>query len=470
MASTYINRAFTSAGNQKIWTLSGWFKRSLKSGTDYIFCYAQTVGGGSSNRGYISFNGTGSSNQNLRLGFNPTGSSWTEYDVQEGSTIMDLRDTHGWYHVVIAVDTTQATATNRIKVYINGVQRDLSGSPSQNFDTGFNANGYTHEFGSYPAGRANGYYDGSMSHLHFIDGTQYQASDFGSTDSTTGEWKINTSPSVTYGTNGFFILKDGNSVTDQSGNSNNFTVAGGTLTNTEDCPSNVFATFNPLIYYGGTRPDFSNGNTAIRANGNGNYGEAVSTLGMPKSGKFYAEFKRYQNDATFAVGVGDMPSIIEALRTNTQIFNTSFSGHCAVRIDGSINRTGQEFSNFFSSGIANGDIVGIAIDLDNGAFYAHKNGTYGAVSSVTGVPTSGSSKTGAIDLSGDSWWTNSSDICFLFGATSGGGWDGCDANFGNGYFGTTAISSEGTNASGIGKFEYDVPTGYTALSTKGLNE
>ena len=66
--------------------------------------------------------------------------------------------------------------------------------------------------------------------------------------------------------------------------------------------------------------------------------------------------------------------------------------------------------------------------------------------------------------------TASEDICFHFGSTSGGGGDGCDANFGNGYFGTTAISSEGTNASGIGKFEYDVPAGYTALSTKGLNE
>ena len=72
------------------------------------------------------------------------------------------------------------------------------------------------------------------------------ASAFGETDATTGEWKIKTSPKFTYGNNGFFILKDGNSVTDQSGNSNNFTVGGGTLTKTEDYPSNVFATWNPL--------------------------------------------------------------------------------------------------------------------------------------------------------------------------------------------------------------------------------
>ena len=83
-------------------------------------------------------------------------------------------------------------------------------------------------------------FDGCMSHIHYTDGYAYYAPTvFGETDAT-GEWKINTSPSVTYGTNGFFILKDGASVTDQSGNSNNFTVAAGTLTNTEDCPSNVF--------------------------------------------------------------------------------------------------------------------------------------------------------------------------------------------------------------------------------------
>jgi Neuraminidase (sialidase) len=86
-----------------------------------------------------------------------------------------------------------------------------------------------------------------MSHIHFIDGTAYDATAFGEYDAN-GVWKIKTDPSVTYGTNGFFILKDGNSVTDQSGNGNNFTVAGGTLTNTEDNPSNVFATLNPLRF------------------------------------------------------------------------------------------------------------------------------------------------------------------------------------------------------------------------------
>ena len=101
-----------------------------------------------------------------------------------------------------------------------------------------------------------------MSHVVHIDGTQELPTIFGETDSTTGEWKIKTSitPSVGWGTNGYHILKDGNSLTDQSGQGNNWTAIG-TLTKTEDNPSNVFATFNPLNFQQVYATTFSNGNT-----------------------------------------------------------------------------------------------------------------------------------------------------------------------------------------------------------------
>jgi hypothetical protein len=106
----------------------------------------------------------------------------------------------------------------------------------------------------------NAPFDGLMAHVHFIDGTAYDASAFGETDATTGIWKPKTAPVVTYGTNGFF-LKFENSAsfgTDSSPNGNNFTV-NGTMTQTIDTPSNVFATWNPL--YRGTHNNlFSNGN------------------------------------------------------------------------------------------------------------------------------------------------------------------------------------------------------------------
>ena len=99
-----------------------------------------------------------------------------------------------------------------------------------------------------------------MSHVHYVDGTQYLHQILVLQIVQLGEWKINTSPNVTYGNNGFFILKDGNSVTDSSSNSNAFTVSAGTLTKTEDCPSNVFCTLNPLNQTNSGYV-FSNGNT-----------------------------------------------------------------------------------------------------------------------------------------------------------------------------------------------------------------
>ena len=126
--------------------------------------------------------------------------------------------------------------------------------PSQNADMTF-ANGYTNYIGRYGA-NTNSNFDGSMSYFYFVDGSVIDIAQFGSTDSTTGEWKINTSPTISsYGNEGFLILKDGNTITDQSSNSNNFTVGAGTLTKTEDNPSNVFASRlpNPALVFFITR-------------------------------------------------------------------------------------------------------------------------------------------------------------------------------------------------------------------------
>jgi hypothetical protein len=357
-------------------------------------------------------------------------------------TKAEFRDVSGWYHVVLQIDTTNATASERIKWYINGELQELNtatypsaGEPnyltiSDDLEIGRNTEG------------DNEHFDGTMSHFHGIDGTIYAPTAFGEYDAN-GVWKIKTSPSVTYGTNGFFILKDGNSVTDQSGNSNNFTVAGGTLTNTEDSPSNVFATFNPL-YSGGAV--YSNGNlTSTISLGSDKFG-GVSTIGV-SSGKWYAEFKALSDTTNnIAVGIYGQPGL--ASNNNQAVGKETDS--IGYRSDGSkgIENT---FSSYGASYTTN-DIIGVALDLDSGTktitFY--KNGASQGAITISLTPDEG-------------FWflsANSAD-----GAKSGI-WS---ANFGNGYFGTTAVASAGTNASGIGIFEYDVPTGYTALSTKGLN-
>ena len=225
-----------------------------------------------------------------------------------------FRDCNAWYHLVLAVDSTQATNTNRLKLYVNGVQETSfvnSYYPSQNYSYVFGlgtSKMFTIGAQTYNGGsNYSSYFDGLMSHVHFVDGTAYDASAFGSTDSTTGEWQINTSPSVTYGTNGFFILKDGNSVTDQSTNSNNFTVGGGTLTKSEDSPSNVFATMNPLEIL--TQLLLLNGNNTTSMP----YEKRtfnISTLGMPSNkGKFYAEVKMIAPSQYTNIGLSNEEAI-----------------------------------------------------------------------------------------------------------------------------------------------------------------
>ena len=157
----------------------------------------------------------------------------------------------------------------------------------QNAEGSINIAGITQNIGQ--RGGNHGYWDGSMSHFHFCDGTALAPTVFGETDSTTGEWKIKTSPSFTLGTNGFTILKDGNTITDSSTNSNNFSLGGGTLSKTEDNPSNVFATLNPLHIQGNTNRTIEYGNTRFYT-GSTSWGSALSTLGF-SSGKFYVEAK-----------------------------------------------------------------------------------------------------------------------------------------------------------------------------------
>ena len=449
MASTYISRTMGTPTSRKKWTLSLWLKKCFTGLEKNFFGMAN-----------------GSAQPYLEVRFNSSG-ELNLYEYNGGysyrlTTTRKFRDTNAWYHLVFAMDTTLATADDRFKVYVNGVQETTftnRTNPSLNFDTVLN-NGYIQTFGAAFTGSASlsATFDGSMSHVHFIDGTAYDASAFGEYDAN-GVWKIKTSASVTYGNNGCFILKDGNSVTDQSGNGNNFT-ASGTLTNTEDNPSNVFATMNPLDnYYPAST--FSQGNTTI-ATASSNRSYNTGTLGA-SSGKYYWEVKCISN---VTVSGGCYIGIASTNPTSDGISAAQTLGY--KQYDYSYNNeTGDYYTNntstSYGDSYVNNDIIGVAMDLDNNKLYFSKNGTW----QNSGDPTSGATGTGAISIEDPSgtvngvytpglgdWWTSGFTVSF---------------NFGNGYFGTTAVASAGTNASGIGIFEYDVPTGYTALSTKGLN-
>ena len=461
MPSTYIQRT-PSGGNRKKWTWSAWIRLTdVTSGNRYLWS------------GYSASNNTGYLSAYFHTDSQLTIGAWNTNYL---NTTRVFKDPTAWYHIVIAMDTAQATAANRLKLYVNGVEEttfdtDNRSSISQDSDMGYNSNG-VHTIGGYQSsGSANAGFDGLMSHVHFTDGYAYTPSSFGSTDATTGEWKINTSPSVSYGTTGYFIFKNDAGVTDQSPNSNNWT-ASGSLIPTQDNPSNVYNILNP-IHPTADNFTLSNGATKITKTSATNQGAFLGTI-MPTTGKWYFEAKINEagtSDRT-RVGVCNYDSIINNEQSTMQTMSAPASG-LEIGCKGAnmiqiINSSNTEYQN--SGTYSDGDIVQIAMDLDNKAIYVGRNGTYVTQSgSSGGDPTSGAAKTGAI-ITDTTYILDGGPMCTYFGHYAGStDTSNVSYNFGNGYFGTTAVSSAGTNASGNGIFEYDVPAGYTALCTKGLN-
>ena len=430
MANTSIRKTFSGNGNTKKWTLSWWEKKNKLGTVQRIFSCDES--GNNNHDDFFQWQ----TDDKLVMGF---------YDSGYYANLTPdrkFRDTNAWYHFVFTWDTAQATASNRAKFYVNGVQETVFATetyPSQNKDSFINTTEAI-EIGKRSDNDTQ-FLESTLSHVHFCDGYAYAASDFGSTDATTGEWKINTSPSVSYGTNGFWILKDGNTITDSSPNSNDWSSVSGTLTKTEDCPSNVFCTMNPLSSISSIT--FTNGNTGI------NYSSATEmakgTLHF-SSGKFYWEAKLTVDTNYPMLGIGSyedyrMQSPLATGYPGQHTNSYGAYGNGNVYANGS--NTGSQSFTWSTN-----DIIGIAVDLDSGTktIKWFKNGSQIATYNITAI-----APFSPYDYNG------------------GEAGAGVLYNFGNGYFGTTAVASAGTNASNIGIFEYDVPAGYTALSTKGLN-
>ena len=423
MANTYLSKTFGSAGNQKTFTWSGWI-RACGISSDSAFFQSGTQG--STEFWTFNIQATGGVYIQGKTGSSPD-NTWLYTNA-----VKFFKDPTAWQHWVVAVDTTQSTNTNRIKVYVNGTQFSDWLSPiypSQNFDTAIN-NASVHTIGARTNG-ADSYFNGSMSHIHFIDGTAYDASAFGETDATTGIWKPKVSPSVTYGTNGFFLkFNEGALGTDSSPNGNNFTV-NGSLTPAKDTPDNVYATLNPLDgnYNNNGVPSLSNGNL-VNTDSAG-YKPAFGTLAVSK-GKWYYEYR-------FA---GTPDSWVFGGWGNSLLGGSSLSVYR--------NSDGQLFDgstyNAYGASYSAGDIIGVAFDYDNDQITFYKNGVSQGTATSLGINT---------------------DLSFpMVGVVSTGA--SIDVNFGNGYFGTTPVASAGSNGNGA-IFEFDCPNGYYALNTKNIN-
>ena len=434
MASTYLTRTPSSAGNRRTWTWSGWVKRSSLGALQGLF--SVDTGAAESTLGFLA-------NDTLRF-----------YQIGQTNglvTTQVFRDVGAWYHIVLVSDTTQSTESSRTKLYINGEQVTSFSSAeylSQNADTEFNTTN-PHEIGFYSnqTGGA-GYFDGYMAHVHFTDGYAYAASTFGST-ATNGQWVPNLNPSVTYGTNGFFLKFTNASDLgeDFSGNNNDYTKSG-SGDKVLDNPENVFSTFNPNDNYW-ANSTFSEGNCKMVTAGSG-YGYPRSTIGL-STGKWYFEAKASSLSGNLFVG------IVSTAQTGTeQEVGYSANDYGYKFTSGAIRTAGSETS--YGNSISTSDILGVGIDLDNNKLYFSKNGTWqNSADPVSG--SNGFSITAPSSTVVGAYFPTASDINSSNSST-------VQFNFGNPSF---TIASGNADGNGEGNFEYAPPTGYLAICTNNVS-
>jgi len=442
-SSDYLNRTF-STGNRRTFTYSGWCKRPPEEETAFL-----TVGSGTT-RSYIFITSSKLTVQNEV-------SSSVTTNLQTNAV---YRDSSAWMHIVVAVDTTQGTEANRIKIYVNGEQITSFGTsnyPSQNEDFSFN-NNIVHEIGRTPWNNGN-LYDGYFCEIVWIDGLQLTPTSFGETDSVTNNWVPKDVSGLTFGTNGFYLdFKDSSALgNDVSGNNNDWTVNNLTsIDQSIDTCTNNFATLNPLATNTNTgSSNFSEGSLELdRPGSTSSWVGCINTMGVTQ-GKWYAEYK--------VIDAGDPQNGVMIGVTNVDLSNfqnagndLSQSGEFGINYyaGGTIANNGSNIATY--TAMSDGDIVMIALDIDNGKIYWGRNGTW----ENSGVPTSGSTGTGAQNLS---VITTGDTYCFHLCCREDGN---VQANYGSPPY---AISSGNVDSSGMGNFEYAVPEGYYSLCTRNLN-
>ena len=416
MASTYLTKTFASSGtSDKIATISLWCKRAVTGAENSI------ITAGASLRDLIRFETSGALRVRLSNG------------ASDLTTNRLFRDVSAWYNLIIKFDTTQATASDRIKIYVNGVEETSFSTttyPSQNQTLKLGTANPNH-IGN-DSEQTNPYFNGSMTHFHFIDGTAYDASTFGETDSTSGIWKPKTAPSVTYGTNGFFLKMENSGAmgTDSSGNSNTFTVSG-TLTQNVDTPSNNFPTLNRLAPSQDNRTG-GNGSLYTGDNSNNSWSSHPATMAC-ESGKWYFEIKDETDwgstsDSTRRYGIANLASSsLNQNRASATDVRFSDGDYAYAYMNASgVRHSGSTISGSTSTHptFAEGDFIMVAMDLDNNKLYFGKNGTW----LDSGDPTSGASGTGAVATLAAGAWAAYLEPKY--------GSDTASINFGQGYFRT----------------------------------
>lgn len=467
LQQTYTN---TGTGAARTLTVSAWVKKC--AGDGYLFS-AQADGNNRTTMNLFStVSGGGVAFENKISGT----SSYT-------SSVATFRDPSAWYHVVYAVDTTQGTASNRVKIYINGSQLtnlQTGGSnnyPAENVITNF----FHNSNATFIGGRSGGnYYNGYMAEVNIVDGLQLSPSNFGETDDN-GVWIPKTPDVSEYGTNGgFYEFKqtgtgaDANGMgADTSGKDNHFTVANLTAIDvTEDTPTNNFAT---LML---TKDITLTEGNLIMSHDREYWDGAHATIGLT-SGKWYWEHRIDDADGDDRRIVGGIvsnpetyPHIYDGKGTNADLASDDNYGtikavspsymYTSWATNLIFDGTSTYNNNFVD--IDDDDVLSFALDLDNNKFFIAVNGSYiaGDDGGTDGDPAAGTNETFDIVAASTNrvyfpaavvgWGTNTSSTTASF-------------NFGNSSF---AISSGNADTNGIGNFEYAVPDGFYSICTKNL--
>jgi len=416
-SSDKLSRSATSGSNTK-YTVSCWVKRSGFDSSTTVFSTGDTSADNNARMLFIN------ADNRVQVAYYNAGYT---YQVETSAL---LRDPSAWYHLISAVDTTQATSSNRIKIYINGtLQTSLSTAnyPTQNAT--FNYNSATQYIGDL-GGRSifSNFY---LADFNYIDGQQLDSTSFGETDEDTGIWKPK-AYTGTYGTNGFYLqFKNSASLgTDSSGNGNTFTVNNLTsIDQSTDTPTNNFTTLNPLTGIG----TFSEGNlqyTTTTTDGQ----TSVNTISLSSGGKWYCEAKMIsKTGGNYQLGI-----------SNTSAVN--FTYRVLYRDDGQVYVGGTLTATYAT--FTTGDIIGMAFDSSTLNLSLYKNGTLqGTVTAPTLIS------------------SVSQDYFFGSVSLSGGQTFVTQWNFGSPIYSANSYQ----DANGFGNFSYSVPSGFYSLCTKNLS-
>jgi hypothetical protein len=434
----YLTRTPSSAGNEKTWTWSGWVKY-----TEPTLSPQTVFAGGTDSGSYGALNFRIDAGQ-LEL---------NTASVGLRTATQKFRDPSAWYHFVVAMDTTQSTADDRIKIYVNGSQiTDFSviNNPPQNTDMGVNANEL--QTISRRSNANDRYFAGYMAELHLIDGTALTPTDFGEFDEDSGIWKPK-AYTGSYGTNGYYLdfESSGSLGADSSGNGNNFTLNNITSADqATDTPTNNFCIMSPLWKYA-TSSTLTNGGTYISTTTAGWTG-AKGSIGI-QNGKWYWEVKSTNVSwSLFPAGIQtDGEDNISSGNAHSQ--NTTMAlgtGSTYIKyvsgVESSVSTGGVSMTT--------NNITGVALDLDSATKtlkWFRNNTLVGTVNIETVSASFGNQPVFPFS----SIYADSGTVFIEY-------------NFGG--YTTFSISSAATDANGYGTFEYAPPSGYYALCTKNLEE